>query len=57
MAKVKQGEFFEPKMERVTFRIDSGVWEAFQNACRLNGSNASVELRRFIIDFVKKQDK
>lgn len=59
MAKSKkaQTELFSREMERVTFRIDADTWHSFQDACSRQGSNASVELRRFILEFVRKQDK
>jgi len=33
-------------------KVNSNDWELFKELCKLNGSNASVEIRRFIKGYI-----
>ena len=44
-------------LENKHFRCDPQEWEIFKNTCNQLGSNASVELRKFIKRFNKKHTK
>ena len=41
---------------RATVRIDKEEWEKFQRICKNLGSNASVEIRRFIKSFNREKE-
>lgn len=42
------------KLIRRNFKVEKEEWEEFKNLCNENGSNASVELRKFIKDYNNK---
>ncbi len=44
-------------LENKQFRCDSQEWENFKEICNQLGSNASVELRKFIKKFNKKHSE
>ncbi len=40
---------------KATIKIDKMLWKSFQHLARVNGSNASQEIRAFITSYVSNQ--
>lgn len=43
------------KLKQVIMRIPKDDWELFKEITRMEGSNASVEIRRFVKDYLAKR--
>lgn len=37
-----------------TFMVNPKTWEKFKTKCKDNGTHASVEIRKFINEYIKK---
>ncbi len=37
-----------------TFMINPSIWSEFKDKCKENGSHASVEIRKFINEYLRK---
>jgi hypothetical protein len=45
------------KLKQVIMRIPEDDWKLFKEVARENGANASVEIRKFIKDYLAKNTK
>jgi ribosomal protein S17E len=45
------------KEKRATIRVNEGDWELFKQLCKLNESDASKELRKYIKNYITNHSK
>jgi hypothetical protein len=48
---------FERKMKKTSLTLDEDDYKLFKEICKINNSDASKELRKFIEDYISKNQQ